>query len=52
MSDPNVLTDYYARRHTNQFRRFFYTLEDEYLKEGNNKEGAGDNIFAALKGTN
>ena len=38
MFNDNVLTDYYARRHTNQFRRFFYSLADEYLKEENNKE--------------
>ncbi len=32
MSDPNVLTDYYARRHTVQFRQQFISLAKYYLQ--------------------
>ncbi len=31
MKNPKVLTDYYARRHTSQFRLHFATLADDYL---------------------
>jgi hypothetical protein len=31
MKNPDVLTDYYARRHTSQFRLHFATLADDYL---------------------
>lgn len=32
MNNPTVLTDYYARRHTSQYRRQFYDLAQEYLR--------------------
>lgn len=32
MSNPDVLTDYYARRHTSQYRRHFFELAQEYLR--------------------
>jgi hypothetical protein len=31
MANPDVLTDYYTRRHTKQYRSHFYSLADEYL---------------------
>ncbi len=31
MSDPKVLTDYYARRHTAQYRSHFIRLAEDYL---------------------
>ena len=31
MNKEGVLTDYYARRHTNQYRQHFLTLAEEYL---------------------
>lgn len=31
MSNPDVLTDYYARRHTAQYRLHFATLADDFL---------------------
>ncbi len=32
MNDPDVLTDYYARRHTSQYRRHFFEIAQEYMK--------------------
>lgn len=32
-SDPNVLTDYYARRHTSQYRLHFATLGQYYVQQ-------------------
>jgi len=32
-SDPNVLTDYYARRHTSQYRLHFATLAQYYVQQ-------------------
>ena len=31
MDNPDVLTDYYTRRHTKQYRSHFYSLADEYM---------------------
>jgi len=31
MQNPDVLTDYYTRRHTKQYRAHFYGLADEYM---------------------
>ena len=33
MSNPAVLTDYYTRRHTSQYRNQFATLASEYLRK-------------------
>lgn len=33
MNDPNVLTDYYTRRHTAQYRNHFLRLASSYLRE-------------------
>ncbi|MDG1334025.1 MAG: DUF2723 domain-containing protein [Crocinitomicaceae bacterium] len=33
MQNPDVLTDYYTRRHTKQYRAHFYSLADEYLNK-------------------
>lgn len=37
MNDPNVLTDYYARRHTYQFRANFLILAEQYFQKKDNK---------------
>ena len=31
MNNPDVLTDYYTRRHTKQYRTHFYSLAEEYM---------------------
>ena len=31
MNDPNVLTDYYARRHTQQYRSTFLLLAEQFI---------------------
>ncbi len=33
MSNPTVLTDYYTRRHTSQYRSQFSTLAEDYLRK-------------------
>lgn len=33
MNNPTVLTDYYARRHTNQYRMHFLALAKDYLSD-------------------
>jgi len=33
MSNPDVLTDYYTRRHTSQYRLHFYMLAEDYVKK-------------------
>jgi hypothetical protein len=38
MSDPDVLTDYYARRQTSQFRSQFAQLADYYLNRADEEE--------------
>jgi hypothetical protein len=38
MKNPKVLTDYYARRHTQQYRINFLLLAEQLLNQGNKKE--------------
>jgi hypothetical protein len=38
MADPNVLTDYYARRHTQQYRVNFLLLAEQLYNKGQNKK--------------
>lgn len=33
MDNPDVLTDYYARRHTSQYRQTFEILADQYIRQ-------------------
>ena len=33
MSNPDVLTDYYTRRHTSQYRLHFYMLAEDFVKK-------------------
>ncbi len=33
MNNPNVLTDYYARRHTNQYRLHFLSLAEDFVSK-------------------
>ncbi len=39
MKNPDVLTDYYTRRHTTQYRSHFYRLASSYLREIEYAEG-------------
>ncbi|PHR16668.1 MAG: hypothetical protein COA38_21670 [Fluviicola sp.] len=39
MNNPNVLTDYYTRRHTKQYRAHFYSLAEEYMMKVYESEG-------------
>jgi len=38
MNDADVLTDYYARRHTTQYRLHFASLADDFLAKADNAE--------------
>ena len=38
MNNPDVLTDYYTRRHTSQYRLHFATLADHYLAMADQEE--------------
>jgi hypothetical protein len=38
MNNPDVLTDYYTRRHTSQYRLHFASLADHYLTLAENEE--------------
>lgn len=38
MNNPDVLTDYYTRRHTTQFRNNFYRLADFYIRKAERAE--------------
>ena len=38
MNKAHVLTDYYARRHTSQFRTQFYSLAEYYIQLAENEE--------------
>lgn len=49
MSDPNVLTDYYARRHTDQYRLHFLSLAEEFISKAFNAENQNDQIKSILK---
>ena len=42
MNNPDVLTDYYTRRHTKQYRTHFYSLAEEYMMKAFRGEGAVD----------
>jgi hypothetical protein len=39
MSNPDVLTDYYTRRHTTQYRLHFASLADDFLAKADQLEG-------------
>jgi hypothetical protein len=38
MNNPDVLTDYYTRRHTSQYRLHFASLADDYLMRADNED--------------
>jgi hypothetical protein len=40
MNDPRVLTDYYTRRHTSQYRLHFASLADHYLAMASQEESS------------
>jgi hypothetical protein len=44
MSDPDVLTDYYARRHTDQYRLHFLSLAEEFVSKALRAEDQNDRI--------
>lgn len=48
MSDPNVLTDYYARRHTDQYRLHFLALAEEYVTKALRAEEQNAQIDAIM----
>jgi len=49
MSDPNVLTDYYARRHTDQYRLHFLSLAEEFISKAFAAENQNEQIANILK---
>jgi hypothetical protein len=38
MNNPDVLTDYYTRRHTSQYRLHYASLADDYLMRADNED--------------
>ncbi len=48
MNDPNVLTDYYARRHTSQYRLHFLSLAEDYLLKALQAEDGNQRIEMIL----
>lgn len=42
MNNPDVLTDYYTRRHTKQYRTHFYSLAEEYMMKAFSGQGGMD----------
>ncbi len=44
MSDPAVLTDYYARRHTDQYRLHFLSLAEEFVAKAFRAEEQNERI--------
>jgi hypothetical protein len=42
MSNPDVLTDYYTRRHTSQYRLHFASLADDYLMRADREDQIRD----------
>lgn len=49
MSDPKVLTDYYARRHTDQYRLHFLSLAEEFISKAFAAENQNEQIASVLK---
>lgn len=49
MSDPDVLTDYYARRQTVQFRSMFIQLAEHYIIEAEQMEMSREQYAPMLK---
>jgi hypothetical protein len=49
MNQKGVLTDYYTRRHTNQYRDHFARLADAYLREADFEERRKDNFDNQIK---
>ena len=52
MSNPKVLTDYYTRRHTSQYRSQFATLAEDFLRkidEAKDAKEKGSNYIDLLK---
>ena len=52
MSNPDVLTDYYTRRHTSQYRNQFASLASDYLRKAENSEAIrsrGQSYIDALR---
>ncbi len=55
MNQEGVLTDYYARRHTEQYRQYFEILADDYLRqveELERFEDAGPGYIDQLRASN
>lgn len=53
-NDPNVLTDYYARRHTSQYRLHFATLAEYYtnrILQAENVKAQGQGYIDYLRAT-
>jgi hypothetical protein len=46
MSNPDVLTDYYTRRHTSQYRTQFSSLAEDFLLKAENEDRRRDNALA------
>lgn len=49
MNNPDVLTDYYTRRHTSQYRVHFATLADDYLSKAEQENQMRQNKLSNIK---
>ena len=49
MENPNVLTDYYTRRHTSQYRLHFASLADYYLSSAEQELGSKQTNLMNIK---
>jgi hypothetical protein len=49
MNNPTVLTDYYTRRHTSQYRLHFASLADDYLTKADREIQIRDNKLNNIK---
>ena len=49
MSNPDVLTDYYTRRHTSQYRLHFASLADDFLSKADQENQMRQNKLANIK---
>lgn len=49
MSNPDVLTDYYTRRHTSQYRLYFASMADDFLARADQEDDIRKNKLMNIK---
>lgn len=48
MNHPKVLVDYYTRRHTTQYRHYFFVLAEQHAREFENQNKVIESLKAAM----